>query len=123
MNKWRYFTDEEVVGLEPELVSKLDSARHIATVPFKITSGKRSAESNSVLKGAVADSSHITGKAVDLAVGGSREYFLMLKGLYAAGFRRIGQYMNEAGNDVIHLHVDIDDAKDQDVLFSKKEQN
>lgn len=120
---WKYFKPDEVVGLDPELVSKLDNARYISGVPFIITSGKRSADQNSVLRGAVADSSHITGKAVDLAVGGSREYFLMLKGLYAAGFRRIGQYMNATGDDVIHLHVDIDETKDQDVLFSKREQN
>lgn len=123
MSNWKYFKDEEVVGLDPELVSKLDNARHVAGVPFKITSGKRSADQNSVLRGAVADSSHLTGKAVDLAVEGSRELYLMLKGLYAAGFRRIGQYVNVSGDDVIHLHVDIDETKDQDVLFSKREQN
>lgn len=123
MNRWKYFADDEVIGLEPELVSKLDTARHISGVPFKITSGRRSSGDNSVLNGAVADSSHLTGKAVDLAVGGSREYFLMMKGLLASGFRRIGQYMNVDGNDVIHLHVDIDETKDQDVLFSKKEEN
>lgn len=120
---YKFFSDEEVKGLDPELVSKLETARHVAGVPFVITSGRRTADQNSVLKGAVADSSHITGKAVDLAVGGDREYFLMMKGLYAAGFRRIGQYMNSSGDDVIHLHVDVDETKDQDVLFSKKEQN
>lgn len=119
----KYFTDKEVEGLTQELVSKLETARHVAGVPFVITSGKRTADQNSVLKGAVADSSHLTGQAVDLAVGGGREYFLMMKGLYAAGFRRIGQYMNSTGDDVIHLHVDVDETKDQDVLFSKKEQN
>lgn len=126
MNNWKWFNEKDdplIIGLDPQLVSMLDAARNVAGVPFKITSGKRSAEGNSILKGAVADSSHLTGKAVDLAVGGSREYFLMLKGLYAAGFRRVGQYMNAVGDDVIHLHVDIDETKDQDVLFSKREQN
>jgi len=123
VNKWRYFKDGEIMGLENELVAKLDTARHIAGVKFKITSGKRSAEGNSVLVGAVGDSSHLTGKAVDLAVGNSNDYLHMMEGLIKGGFRRIGQYMNAIGDDVIHLHVDIDDGKPQDVIFSKREQN
>lgn len=123
MNKWRYFKDEEVVGLDNELVAKLDTARHIAGVPFKITSGRRTAGENSILNGAVPDSSHLTGKAVDLAVGTSNDYFHMMEGLIKAGFRRIGQYLNAAGDDVIHLHVDVDDTKPQNVIFSKREQN
>ncbi len=126
MSTWKWFNEKDdplIIGLDPELVSMLDNARNIAGTPFVISSGKRSVEGNSILKGAVSDSSHLTGKAVDLAVGGSREYFLMMKGLYAAGFRRIGQYLNATGDDAVHLHVDIDESKDQDVIFSKREQN
>src|SRR5258706_4657623 len=90
MSTWTYFKDEEVKGLDPELVSKLETARKVAGVPFIITSGFRSANGNSVLKGAVSDSSHLTGMAVDLHVEDHNHYCLMLKGLYAAGFRRFG---------------------------------
>lgn len=104
-----YFKDSEVEGLDPELVSKLDTARKVAGVPFVITSGKRAPEENERAMG-VEGSAHISGKAVDLRVPGSRERFLMLKGLFAAGFTRIGVYN-------AHIHVDTDSTKDPDVVW------
>lgn len=120
---WAHFTAEEVAGLESELVAKLDRARQIAGVPFIISSGLRQPGENSVLKGAVPDSAHLTGKAVDLKVGNSHDYYRMMLGLLDSGFKRIGQYLSADGTDVIHLHVDIDDGKPQEVIFSKREQN
>lgn len=128
MSQYHYFSDDEVKGLDKELCAMLDMARGIAGVPFVITCGLRTADQNSVLKGAVADSSHLTGQAVDLAVSDDHGYFCMLKGLYAAGFRRFGHYFTAEQKDPNnfipkHLHVDIDQTKQEDCAWAKREQN
>lgn len=109
MGNYRYFTDDEIKGLDHELVAMLDMARHKAGVPFIITSGVRSAIHN-VEVGGVHDSAHETGKAVDLACEDSRTRFLMLKALFEVGFKRLGLYPR-------HIHVDIAFDKDQDVTW------
>lgn len=130
MSNYSYFNDKEIAmwQLVPELWAMLDMARGKAGVPFVISSGRRSADGNSVLAGAVADSSHLSGLGVDLFVQDDNAYCLMLKGLYAAGFRRFGHYFNlDAGdpNHFIprHIHVDIDQSKPQDCAWVKREQN
>lgn len=107
--KMNYFKPEEVEGLAPELVDKLNSARHVAGTPFIITSGKRSIESNERAMG-VESSSHLKGLAVDLRVTGDDTRYLMVKGLLAAGFTRIGVYN-------LHIHVDIDTEKNAERLW------
>lgn len=105
VSTWRYFKDSEVIGLEPELVSKLDSARHIAGVPFVITSGRRTVDENEKATG-VDRSAHIKGLAVDLRLPDSPESlarFLMVNALLQAGFKRVGVYDH-------HLHCDIDNS-------------
>lgn len=110
---WRtplnYFKPEEVEGLMPELIDKLNTARHVAGVPFVITSGKRSPESNEKAMG-VETSSHLSGLAVDLSVSDGASRFAILKGLLAAGFVRIGAYD-------AHVHADLDTTKPQNVLW------
>ena len=122
MNKYRYFTEAEIVGLDKELCAKLDTARHIAGVPFKITSGKRTAEQNNVLKGAASNSSHLSGKAVDLSCNNNGDLFLMLKGLLAAGFERIGIY-HDFKMLPRHIHADISTDLPPKVVWLKMEQN
>ena len=104
-----YFKPEEVEGLQPELVEKLNGARHVAGVPFVITSGKRSPDENERAMG-VESSSHSTGLAVDLRVTDGAERFAIVKGLLAAGFVRIGAYDK-------HVHADLDNTKPQSVLW------
>lgn len=128
MSNFKYFTDAEIAGLQGNLPAMLDMARGIAGVPFKITSGLRTAEGNSVLKGAVPDSSHLDGLAVDLWIEDHHAYCQILKGLYAAGFRRFGHYFTIDQDDPNnftprHLHVDIDSTKQQDSAWCKREQN
>ena len=105
----KFFADQEVKGLDPELCSKLDTARAVSGIPFRITSGLRSCSANKAAMGVEA-SSHLSGKAVDLAVESSRDRFLIVKGLLAAGFVRIGVYDR-------HCHVDCDGSKDQQVMW------
>lgn len=106
---YKFFSEEESKGLDAELMSKLDTARAVAGIPFKITSGLRSCDANTAAMG-VEGSSHISGKAVDLAVEAGSDRFLVVKGLLAAGFVRIGCYDK-------HVHCDVDISKPQDVLW------
>lgn len=106
----KYFTETETAGLDKELIVKLEQARHLAGVPFFITSGKRDVEAN-MAAGGVPDSSHIKGLAVDLAIDGSVNRFKIVKALFDAGFKRIGIYN-------LHAHVDIDGEKPQDVCWT-----
>lgn len=104
MSKWAYFTEAEVEGLDPELVSKLDSARKVAGVPFRLTSttgGKHT-----------PNSAHYKGLAVDIGLGHLAEGFArntqrwaIMKGLFAAGFQRIEDCP-------LHIHVDIGQPPD-----------
>lgn len=99
-----HFTDEEVAGLEPELVSRLDSARGFAKVPFIITEGRASGGSH------VANSAHARGLAVDLRCSGSADRFKIVCALILAGFRRIGVYDK-------HIHADVDTSLPDGVLW------
>lgn len=122
MSKWNNFTDAEVEGLQNDFVSKLDQARDIAGIPFIITSGYRSPEKNQSVIGAVPDSSHTKGLAVDLRVRSSREAALIIDAAKAAGISRRGIYVDSYWNPR-HIHIDDDPEKVQDVLFVKLEQN
>src|SRR6266446_2591602 len=111
---YKHFTPEKdplMVGLAPELMSKLDTAREVAGIPFFISSGLRSCAANTAAMGA-EHSAHIRGLAVDLGLGhlpegadrdGAR--FKMIQALLSAGFIRMGLYQN-------HLHIDVGQAPD-----------
>lgn len=113
---WRYFAEKEVKCLEPELVAMLDRARHIAGIPFIITSGFRTAESNFVA-GGKDNSAHLRGLAVDIRCDDSRSASLIKRALYEVGFRRVGNYFMVIGDQAVWagIHVDIDETLDQDV--------
>jgi zinc D-Ala-D-Ala carboxypeptidase len=106
---WAYFTSEEVQGLQGNLPAMLDQARGIAGIPFIITSGYRTPDQEAALKGGVSQSAHCLGLAVDLACSDDHSLQLMLKGLLAAGFARIGIY-HDGKFQPTHLHADIGPA-------------
>jgi zinc D-Ala-D-Ala carboxypeptidase len=106
----RYFVAAEIVNLRPELVRRLDEARELAGVPFRITSGYRSPSANAAV-GGVGNSAHGRGLAVDIACAGSRDRFHIVRGLFAAGFRRIGVYDR-------HVHADLDDSLPNPVCWT-----
>ncbi len=125
-------TDPLMIGLVDKLMLMLDSAHDIsdkiAATVYRITSGKRTADGNSILKGAVADSSHLAGEGCDLEVVDQFHLFRMIVGLTGAGFKRIGVYYkinpaNPFNLIPIHLHVDCDETKPQEIYFTKVEQN
>ena len=104
MGNWNWFTDEEMTGLQTPLPAMLDKARGLAGVPFIITFSTGGQH--------CGNSAHYKGLAVDLGLGHLSEGFArdtirgeMLRGIYAAGFKRI-----EIAP--LHLHVDIGQPPD-----------
>jgi len=91
--------------MDPRFLTKLDLARSIAGVPFKISSGYRSEDRNRRV-GGVPNSSHCRGYAADVVCvdGATREK--MVQAFVKAGIRRIG--INFAKG---FIHVDNDPAK------------
>ena len=89
--------------MDLDFLHKLDEARTIAGVPFKITSGYRSIEHNAKVGGRVG-SSHLKGCAVDIAVNNSAHRSAVVQGLIKAGFTRIGIAKT-------FIHADADENK------------
>lgn len=98
-------------GIDLRLVNKLQEARDLAGVPFRITSGCRCPKRNKEA-GGEADSAHLLGLAADIATPTSYARYRILKALIDVGFTRIG--INFAQNFV---HADIDAQKPQNIIF------
>lgn len=112
----KYFTLDEFdcpshkgsgINMDSSFLAKLEEAREIAGVPFKITSGYRTKEHNTYV-GGVPNSSHLIGVAADIAVGSGNERYIILSALIKAGFRRIGVAKT-------FIHCDTDDSKPNSV--------
>lgn len=88
----------------------LDEARDIAQVPFRITSGVRSISHNKAV-GGTENSSHLRGKAADIACTDSATRFRIVAALLAVGFDRIG-----IGETFIHVDND-DEIKTPGVVW------
>jgi uncharacterized protein YcbK (DUF882 family) len=86
-----------------DFLQKLDEARAISAVPYKITSGYRTPEHNAKVGGRVG-SSHLKGVAVDISCRTSGERAKILKGLFTVGLgRRVG-----IASNFIHVDADYD---------------
>ena len=96
-------------------LEKLDQARGLAGIPFKITSGYRTKEYNEDLikRGykASRNSSHLKGLAADISVKDSKSRFIVFNSLLLAGFTRIGIADT-------FIHVDLDTDKTQNVIWT-----
>jgi len=95
--------------MNKDFLRRLDTARGIAGIPFKINSGYRTAAHNTKIGGRVG-SSHKKGLAVDIAYKGSRERYLIINALMIVGVNRFG-----IGKTFIH--ADVDKTKDEDVIW------
>ena len=76
-------------NMDSSFLAKLEEAREIAGIPFKITSGYRTKAHNEEV-GGVPNSSHLIGVASDIAVSSGSERYTILNALIKAGFKRIG---------------------------------
>ncbi|MEG3640664.1 D-Ala-D-Ala carboxypeptidase family metallohydrolase [Magnetococcus sp. PR-3] len=94
-----------------DFAMKLDHARHLAGVPFKITSGYR-CEKHNAFVGGKPGSSHTKGCAVDIEAADSHTRFRVMLGLIQAGFNRMG-----IDSDRGFIHVDSDPDKPKNVTW------
>ena len=94
----KYFTLDEFdcpslpnsgINMDSDFLNKLEQARKIAGIPFKVTSGYRTKERNEQV-GGVPNSSHLIGVASDIAVSSGNERYIILNALIKAGFKRLG---------------------------------
>ena len=95
--------------MDTDFLRRLDTARGIAGIPFKINSGYRTAAHNTLVGGRVG-SSHKKGLAVDIGYTGSRERYIILKALMEVGITRFGIAKT-------FIHCDVDNNKDEDVIW------
>lgn len=86
-------------AVSPDLVRRLNLARHLAGVPFEIRSACRCGKHNAS-EGGKDQSAHLTGEAADIGAVNSVQRYRILVGLMGASFRRIG-----IGADFIHADV------------------
>ena len=98
MNRAKYFQPAEFTRCTPpctigdmkqHTLSRLDTAREIAGIPFVLTSAYRSRE-HELSKGRTGDGAHTTGEAVDIRCNTDRNRCLITEALMRAGFTRIG---------------------------------
>ncbi|QDP55948.1 MAG: putative peptidase M15 [Prokaryotic dsDNA virus sp.] len=94
-------------NMDINFLYKLEHARELAGVPFKITSGYRTKDHNAKV-GGVPNSSHLIGVAADIAVSGGNQRYIILNALIKAGFKRLGIAKT-------FIHCDTDDTKPNSV--------
>lgn len=88
----------------------VDETRHLAGVPFIITSGFRTKSHNKKV-GGVESSSHTRGYAVDIKCNSSSDRFKIIRAALEVGFKRIGV----SGN---FIHLDNDPSKPKNVIWT-----
>jgi len=98
--------------MHEDFISRLIIARTLAGMPFVINSGYRTKERNTRV-GGVANSSHLIGRAADIATKSSADRFKILTALIDAGFDRIGIGQT-------FLHVDDDPTKSLNKIWTYK---
>ncbi len=109
-NGRQYLKDSGKKNMSLKFIRMLNDARENYGKKFIITSGYRTPQYNATLSGAVPNSAHTLGCAVDVSAPTTAEKEAIVKAAIKAGFRRIGW-----GPTFIHL--DNDATKPQDVLF------
>lgn len=102
-------------SMDRYFLSLIDDARHEAGIPFKITSGFRTAEHNIALeqKGykVARNSAHLKGLAVDIAAPDSKTRYKIIKALTGQKISRIGIGKN-------FVHCDIDNTKTPELIWT-----
>ena len=76
------------IVIDDAFLARLRLAREIAGVPFVITSGYRCEKHNKEVGS--SSRNHVEGKAADISATDGPTRGRILKGLYEAGFKRVG---------------------------------
>lgn len=106
-DRWPNFSEQEFLACSPScsmkdmdeaFMNRLQTARTIADVPFKINSAFRSV-SHELTHGRTGKSMHTKGRAVDIKCVDSGIRYRIISALIAAGFHGIGV-------DNTFIHVD-----------------
>ncbi len=91
-------------GMDSEFMRKLDNLRAKLNVPIQVNSGYRCPAHNAIVSTTGEDGPHTTGRAVDVALIGSRVWDAMphFKGMgfYGIGLRQAGDH------DARFVHLD-----------------
>lgn len=98
--------------MQVEFLKKLDEARKLAGIPFRVNSGYRTAAHNAAI-GGVKDSAHTRGWAADISAPSKEQKIAVVRAARAAGFNRFGIYDT-------FIHLDCDPAKTPDVAWNKR---
>lgn len=107
-----FLPDVKKEDLSQELLVRAEQGSALSGFDWIITSGYRPGV-NGIDHG-IANGPHMSHKAIDIRCHDSQTRFKIKKALYSVGFRRIGQ-------NSIHLHVDCDETKPQDVEWIEPE--
>lgn len=117
MSEFKYFHMDEFAcsccgknEMSKAVVKMLDEARHIAGIPFVITSGYR-CPINNLNVGGSPKSSHLRGLAADIQCLTSRARFVILDAVSQVRFDRIGIADS-------FIHVDDDPYKASRVIWT-----
>jgi len=86
-------------------------ARHIAAVPFTVTSGYRCEEFNKSIK-SKRTSSHVKGLGMDIMPKDNHHRFRIISALLTVGIKRIRIYPKKG-----HIHFDVDTDKGQEIFM------
>lgn len=119
--KLKYFNPEVDKKIDWEKVHipsliKLDKARDISGIAYHISSNYRTPERDKQLAGFTGAHIEIPCSAFDIPYSTPHELFLILKGLFMAGFNRIG-YDPTPGN--LHVHCDGSLTRAQEVFWNE----
>ena len=88
-------------NMKKDFLIKLDEARDLAGIPFKINSGFRTKAQNLKVKGS-SKSSHLIGVACDISCRDSVSRQIIVNALIKVGFTRLG-----IADSYIHVDLDI----------------
>jgi len=95
--------------MQQSTMSKLDTAREIAGIPFVINCAFRSSEWDKK-EGRSGTGAHTSGYAVDIRCNSDRNRFLIVDALIKAGFTRIGIAKT-------YIHADNSPSHSQQVIW------
>lgn len=115
---YKYFTNTDFKNASPpcnindvdsHFLSRLDTAREIANIPFKITSAYRTT-AHELKQGRDGTSSHTKGLAVDIKVETPLDRLIVIESLLRVNIKRIIIYPT-------WIHCDIDPTKPKLILY------